>query len=67
MHKWCLLNGANGVANDALFAKWCLLECIGFVKTPDIISGCHNMGFRLNVPPLYSAVSLMATAWGQPN
>ncbi|PRQ39215.1 hypothetical protein RchiOBHm_Chr4g0422711 [Rosa chinensis] len=48
---------ANGVANDALFAKWCLLEYIGYIENPDIILGCSletycNVGFRKNVPLL---------------
>ena len=38
---------ANGVANNALLAKRCLIKCIGFVETPDIISGCVcNTGCR---------------------
>ncbi|PRQ43127.1 hypothetical protein RchiOBHm_Chr3g0465101 [Rosa chinensis] len=55
---------ANGEASSALFANWCLFEYMFFVEFPDIISGrtlyayC-NQGFRLNVPPLYSTVSLM--------
>ena len=54
---------ANGVANDALFAKWCLLECIDFVDMPNVNLGCsYSMGFRHNVPPLYSEVALMVMA-----
>ena len=45
----------------ALLAIWCLLEYFVVIETIDFISiGSHrNMGFRLYVPPLYSAVSLM--------
>ncbi|PRQ38346.1 hypothetical protein RchiOBHm_Chr4g0412841 [Rosa chinensis] len=52
----------NCKANVALFAKWCLLEYVGYVETLDIISGGScTMGFRHNVPSLYSTVSLIVT------
>ncbi|PRQ39256.1 hypothetical protein RchiOBHm_Chr4g0423141 [Rosa chinensis] len=55
---------ANRVASRALFASWCFFEYMYYVEIPDIISGhtldayC-NQGFRLNVPPVYSTVSLI--------
>ncbi|XP_024189368.1 uncharacterized protein LOC112193453 [Rosa chinensis] len=58
---------ANGVANCALFASWCVIEYTLLVETSDIISECslkasYYLGFRLYVPPLYSMVSLMVMA-----
>ncbi|PRQ18332.1 hypothetical protein RchiOBHm_Chr7g0204801 [Rosa chinensis] len=57
---------ANGVVCRALFTSWCLLEYMFYVEIPDIISrhtldGYCNQGFRLNIPPLYSTVSLIKT------
>ena len=43
---------ANRVVNDTLFANLLLLECIGCVRSPNIVFRCSCfMGFRLYVPP----------------
>ncbi|KAL6146297.1 hypothetical protein ACLB2K_056980 [Fragaria x ananassa] len=54
---------ANRVVNDTLFANLLLLECICCVRSPNIVFRCSCiMGFRLYVPPLYSAISVIVTA-----
>ena len=47
---------ADGIANCAIPAKWCLLEYMNFVETPAIIARGSldeycNLGFRHYVPP----------------
>ncbi|PRQ19068.1 hypothetical protein RchiOBHm_Chr7g0213041 [Rosa chinensis] len=59
-HRW----EANRNVWSVFFASWCVFEYNSLVETHDIISGCTlgaycNQGFRLNVPPLYSTVSLI--------
>lgn len=48
----------NRVSNDALFVKWCLLECLDFVDMPNML-GCYNMRFRQMSP-----LSLIVITWG---
>ncbi|XP_062006577.1 uncharacterized protein LOC133723712 [Rosa rugosa] len=60
-HRW----EANRTVCRAFFASWCGLEYKFLVESShEFFSGCTlvaycNLGFRHNVPPLYSPVSLM--------